>query len=422
MTPATEIPLKYVAKVNLNTLGEDTPEDFTFRYVDISCVTQGAVAIPDETITFGTAPSRARRQALAGDTLVSTVRTYLRAIAGVSDSEDDLVFSTGFAVVHPDGAAIHPPFLTYQLQADRFITSVEAISTGVSYPATTASEVMRLPVWVPTFDRQRAISAFLDRETAEIDAVIAKQEELIRLLGERRSAVISHAVTKGLNPDAPMKDSGVEWLGEVPAHWQVLAIKRLTPVQRGASPRPIDDPVYFDDDGEWAWVRIADVTASGGELTQTTQRLSELGSSLSVKMAPGDLFVSIAGTVGKPCITKIKACIHDGFVYFPLLPFNPEFLFRIFEAGECYRGLGKLGTQLNLNTDTVGGIKIALPPNGEIDEIAKYLRAALEALDSVAAKAAESISLMRERRAALISDAVTGRLNVETYGKSEGAA
>jgi len=142
------------------------------------------------------------------------------------------------------------------------------------------------------------------------------------------------------------KPSGVEWLGEVPGHWDVISIKWLSPVRRGASPRPIDDPKYFDDDGEFSWVRIADVSACDGVLTETTQQLSELGSSLSVKIAPGELFVSIAGTVGKPCLSAIKACIHDGFVYFPTLQIDPKFLYRIFEGGTCYGGLGKWGTQL----------------------------------------------------------------------------
>lgn len=307
-------------------------------------------------------------------------------------------------------------YLSYALPDQLRVINDLTYSTTVKHLS--SSQVLKATVAIPDSSHELLrILHFLDRETAQIDAVIAKQEELIKLLGERRSAVIAHAVTKGLNPDAPLKDSGVDWLGEVPAHWRVLAIKRVTPVQRGASPRPIDDPVYFDDDGEWAWVRIADVTASGGELHETTQRLSELGSSLSVKMEPGQLFVSIAGTVGKPCITRIRACIHDGFVYFPLLPIQPEFLFRIFEAGECYRGLGKLGTQLNLNTDTVGGIKIAVPPADEVAAILRWLNEELASLDEVIGRTSRSIELMRERRSAMISDAVTGRLDIDTYGK-----
>ena len=129
------------------------------------------------------------------------------------------------------------------------------------------------------------------------------------------------------------KESGVEWLGEVPSHWDVKAVKRLSPVLRGASPRPIDDPIYFDDDGEYVWARIADVTASDGFLNEAPQRLSQLGASKSVKLEPGSLFLSIAATVGKPCITNIKACIHDGFVYFPELKASPKFLQYVFESG-----------------------------------------------------------------------------------------
>ena len=153
-------------------------------------------------------------------------------------------------------------------------------------------------------------------------------------------------------PYPAYKDSGVEWLGEIPAGWEVKKVKRLCLVRRGASPRPIEDPIYFDDEGEYAWVRIADVTASERYLEHTTQRLSTLGKSKSVALEPGELFVSIAATVGKPVITKIKCCIHDGFVYFVGLHENREFLFYVFSCGEPYKGPGKLGTQLNLNAAT----------------------------------------------------------------------
>ncbi len=169
------------------------------------------------------------------------------------------------------------------------------------------------------------------------------------------------------------KSTDEVWLGDVPSHWRALQINRLTIIKRGASPRPIDDPKYFHEEGEYSWVRIADVTASDTYLENTTQRLSSLGSSLSVKLEPNELFLSIAGTVGKPCINKIKACIHDGFVYFPEYKENVKFLFYIFAAGEAYKGLGKFGTQLNLNTETVGGIKIGIPCIDEQEKIVNFL-------------------------------------------------
>lgn len=265
---------------------------------------------------------------------------------------------------------------------------------------------------LPPLDEQRAIAAYLDKTTAKIDGLIAAQEKLIELLAEKRKALISHVVTKGLNPKAKLKDSGISWLGKIPEHWEVKPIKNISKVQRGASPRPIDDPSYFDDGGEFSWVRISDVSASNGILYSTEQKLSERGASCSVKRYPGDLFLSIAGTVGKPCILGIKACIHDGFVYFENLGINTCFLYRIFEGGYCYKGLGKLGTQLNLNTDTIGMIRIPFPPLDEQRAIATYLDKATAKLDALAAKAEEAIALMKERRSALISAVVTGKVKV----------
>ena len=216
------------------------------------------------------------------------------------------------------------------------------------------------------------------------------------------------------------KDSGVEWLGEVPGHWEVISIKWLSPVRRGASPRPIDDPKYFDEEGEFSWVRIADVSACDGVLNETTQRLSALGSSLSVKMAPGELFVSIAGTVGKPCISAIKACIHDGFVYFPMLQINPVFLYRVFEGGTCYGGLGKWGTQLNLNTDTIGSIRVALPPPEELNQVLAFLDRETAKIDELVAEQRQLMALLQEKRQAVISHAVTRGLNPHAPLKPSG--
>ena len=123
------------------------------------------------------------------------------------------------------------------------------------------------------------------------------------------------------------KPSGIDWIGEVPEVWKIKRIKRIAEILRGASPRPIDDEKYFDDNGEFSWVRISDVTASETYLNETYEKLSELGSSLSVKIRPGDLFVSIAGSVGKPIISNIKACIHDGFVWLKSPKVDTKYLY-----------------------------------------------------------------------------------------------
>jgi type I restriction enzyme S subunit len=298
------------------------------------------------------------------------------------------------------------------LQSPYFVERVVANSIGVSYPAINASELGTFPIAVPPELEQGTIADFLDRETAKIDALIDRKKQLIELLKEKRTALITHAVTKGLDPNVPMKDSGIEWLGEIPAHWEVKKIKHLCQVKRGASPRPIDDPVYFDDEGEYAWVRIADVTASERYLEKTTQKLSKLGQSKSVCLEPGELFLSIAATVGKPIITAIKCCIHDGFVYFVGLNENKEFFYYLFLCGEAYKGLGKLGTQLNLNTDTIGEIYVPIPSLEEQKVIVTFLDRETAKIDALIEKIEKAIKLLKEYRTALISAAVTGKIDV----------
>ena len=216
------------------------------------------------------------------------------------------------------------------------------------------------------------------------------------------------------------KDSGVEWLGKVPSHWEILSIRRLSQVKRGASPRPIDNPKYFDDDGEYAWVRISDVTASNMYLLETTQKLSNLGKSYSVPLMPGSLFLSIAGSVGKPIITKIKVCIHDGFVYFPEYKQNTKFLYYIFYSEQPYIGLGKMGTQLNLNTDTVGAIKIPIPPLSEQQKIAQFLDDKTAKIDQAVDLTEKQIALLKEHKQILIQNAVTQGLNPDVSLKDSG--
>jgi len=412
--------LKYSASINDETLVETTDPGFELCYVDIGGVDPigGVVAVED--MLFENAPSRARRVVHDGDTIVSTVRTYLRAIAPIRDTASNTIVSTGFAVIRP--RRVSPGYMSYALREQGLVEAIVAHSVGVSYPAVNASDIGTLPIPLPPVDEQRAIVEFLDRKTAKIDTLMAKKRTLIERLKEKRIALISRTVTRGLPPDAAraaglnpypkLKPSGIEWLGDVPEHWNVKAIKWESAVLRGASPRPIDNDIYFDDEGEYAWVRIADVSAAGMYLYETTQRLSELGQSLSVPLQPGTLFLSIAGSVGKSCITAIKCCIHDGFVYFPFWHGETRFLYYLFASGEPYKGLGKLGTQLNLNTDTIGSIIAGFPDVIEQRTIADFLDRETAKIDQMVAKVETAIERLQEYRTALITAAVTGKIDV----------
>jgi len=196
-------PVKAIASINDEMLTEALDPDHQIEYVDIGSVSLTNGIEKTESMAFGESPSRARRVPREGDVLVSTVRTYLKAIAPVVNQPSNLVASTGFAVIRPK-PRLEQGFLKYSLQEEHFIQEVIARSTGVSYPAINASDIGRVLVCVPSRTEQLAIARFLDRETSKIDTLIAEQQSLIGLLQAKRQAVISHAVTQGLNPDAPM--------------------------------------------------------------------------------------------------------------------------------------------------------------------------------------------------------------------------
>lgn len=217
------------------------------------------------------------------------------------------------------------------------------------------------------------------------------------------------------------KESGVDWIGQIPKGWKIKKMKWITSIKRGASPRPIADPKYFDDEnGEFSWVRISDVSASERYLLETKEKLSKLGASLSVKRYPGDFFLSIAGSVGKPIITKIKCCIHDGFVWFPELKLNPEFLYYIFQSDLPFGGLGKVGTQLNLNTETIGNIQIPDISEDDINSIINYLDEKTTIIDGLIDKKKQLVKKLKEQRQAIINEAVTKGLNPDAKLKDSG--
>ena len=336
------------------------------------------------------------------------------SIGKIAIVDVDFEFSTWspLALLRPNKKNILPKFLEYSLKSDYCQDQIGLYATSNTQKNISMDDIPRIQIITPSIKEQSLIVKFLDAKTSKIDALIEKNKKLIVLLKEKRTTLINHVVTKGLDPNVKLKDSGIYWIGKIPEGWEVRRIDKLSTVSRGASPRPIDDPKYFDDEGEYSWVRIADITASERHLEETTEKLSVLGKSLSVPLEPGRLFISIAGTVGKPIITKIKCCIHDGFVYFKNLKVLNEYLYYIFIGGQAYLGLGKLGTQLNLNTETIGLITIPLPSKEEQQKIVDYLDQATSKIDKTIEKIEKKIALLGEYKKSLIHHVVTGKIDL----------
>jgi type I restriction enzyme S subunit len=269
---------------------------------------------------------------------------------------------------------------------------------------------------LPSPIEQRTIAAFLDYETARIDSLIDKQQRLIELLKEKRQAVISHAVTKGLNPDAPMKDSGVEWLGQVPEHWVVKSYRYACKIYRGKfGHRPRNDPDFYD--GEYPFIQTGDVARAGKFITSYSQTLNEKGKTVSQLFPVGTLMMAIAANVGDTAILGFEAYAPDSVVGFkPRENIELEFLRYSFMAAlPALEQTSTQSTQANLNVDRIGAVKAVFPPLEQQVGIVEYLDKVLERYDLVEKECLNGISLLQERRTALISAAVTGKIDLRGW-------
>ena len=318
------------------------------------------------------------------------------------------------------GKKVDKRFLFYRLQEDGFMDLAIGAMTGAGGLKRVPSQtVANYSYASPVDDEQQKIANFLDHETAKIDTLIEKQQQLIKLLKEKRQAVISHAVTKGLNPNAPMRDSGVEWLGEVPEGWQVKQAKYVADITRGAILRPVDAPEYFDEEGEWAYLNISDATKCDKYLYESKLYLSPLGSTKSARVYPDNVIITASATIGKAFINKIKVCVHDGFIPFCNLQVDKSYLYHYLSNPFLYAAMGKSNTQKNIYLDEVKNMVVTVPPDEEQLAIVEHIENNAITFDSLIGKAEKAIGLMQERRTALISAAVTGKIDVRNWKAPE---
>jgi type I restriction enzyme S subunit len=187
--------LKYAASINDETLSETTDVDYELQYIDIGNVNSAGEVLDIVTYTFENAPSRARRKVQHGDVIVSTVRTYLKAIAPIENPANNLIVSTGFAVVRPRTDILSPRYCKYLLREPSFLAEVERRSVGVSYPAINASDLGDIMVRIPSLEIQDEIADLLDRETTRINKLVNARKKQVELLIAKRSSIIFQAIS-----------------------------------------------------------------------------------------------------------------------------------------------------------------------------------------------------------------------------------
>lgn len=355
-----------------------------------------------------------------GDVLLTKDGTIGRACIVKKDMPGFVILSS-LGLLTPS-KLVSETYLYYYLVSGINIDQMNSLIHGSALRRMTISKIDDLVLCFPEKQEQQKIANFLDHETAKIDTLITKQEKLIELLKEKRQAVISHAVTKGLNPDAPMKDSGVEWLGEVPEHWSLCSIKYLC--------REITDGAHISPDlkeGVHHFVSIKDI--KNGEINFDDSLLtSEESYHYLVKTGcmpfEGDILFSKDGTIGQTAITPAN---KDFVVASSLIIIRPnfekvssEYLDLMLQSSlvkEQVESFVKGAALRRLSIQNLLKVFGLRPPLNEQKKIAEYVNLQLSKFSTLEDKAQKQVQLLQERKTALISAAVTGKIDVRDWSQ-----
>lgn len=409
--------LKFAATINDEALPENVDPDFEIAYIDIGNVDSSGTIHEIVEYRFEAAPSRARRIVRDGDVIISTVRTYLQAIAPIIDPPENLIVSTGFAVVRPRSDQLDPGFCRYAVREPRFLAEVEMRSTGVSYPAINASEIGDIAIALPELPAQRKTSAFLDSELAQIDSLIEAKQRLLDLQAEKRRTLVAEAVMRGLDRSAPLRPSGIDWLGDIPAHWASVPLRFLVSFMGGATPDTKKEEYW---NGKIPWVSPKDMKRDF--ITDTEDHVSEqaLANSALKMIDEGAVLIVVRGmilahsfptainTLPVTINQDMKALCCDERI-------SAHFLKAVLEGATQYlvdqADSSAHGTK-KLETGVLGALGIPVPPLDEQGQIIARITEERMKIDKLATATERSISLLRERRSALIAAAVTGQIDI----------
>lgn len=400
-------PLKYLASCNDEVLTEATPEDYTFDYIDIGSVHTGNGIGICERMQFKDAPSRARRIVRDGDIIVSTVRTYLKAIAQVGNYDVPHIASTGFAVIRTKNA--NASFLKYALLSDNFVSQVEADSVGISYPAINASQIMTFKIPVPPLSEQAAIAAYLDEKCATIDAIIAEAKASIEEYKSWKASVIFETVTKGLNPNAEMKDSGVEWIGEIPKGWNLMPFGKIASIKACLVP-PKEYPLLPQ-------ISPDNIEKGSARLLQNYKTVQESGViSWNHHFYKGQIIYSKV----RPTLNKLFLAQFEGLCSADMYPIettqDARYLVYAMLSGYFVQQVAAITANRvkmpKINKQELSKITVLLPPLSEQASIVSYLDRKCSLIDGIILEKEDLIRELENYKRSLIFEVVTGKRRV----------
>ena len=356
----------------------------------------------------------ARSSICSGDIVIGKTGATIGKSALIKDFQHGIIASSCLKI-SPNKNILTSEFLLYSVISDGFIKTLINNSGGSTRDTINIEPFSNLSIALPSLKEQYSITRFLDCETIKIDSLIEEQQRLIELLKEKRQAMISHAVTKGLHSNTPMKESGIQWLREIPEHWKVTRLKWISKRYSGGTPNK-QNPIYWEN-GTIPWLNSGAVNQIN--ICEPSAFISEEAyKNSSAKWIPeGALVMALAGqgkTKGMVAQLKIAATCNQSMAgIIPNQIMNSRLLFwYLYSNYKNIRNMAGGNARDGLNLELLGSIQCPLIPIEEQISIASFLDNETAKIDMLVNEANNAITLLKERRTALISDAVTGKIDV----------
>lgn len=422
----TTTEIRRIADIRLGKMlqtAPNSPDDVEMPYVSaINVQPEGLSIEPKKSMWF----SRAEQEELTvepGDVLVVEGGSVGRSVY-LADGLEGWRFQNSINRVRSKPALSVGAFIDYALRHLQSEGVIEMVCNKATIMHLTAEKLGRLRIALPSVSEQERIVSYLDYETAEIDAFIADQDELIALLNERRAATITQAVTNGLDLSVQMKDSGAPWVGKMPEDWEIIPLKWKSRLVTGITPSTFEERYYSEDEEDFQWIRPEDLDVTG-QATRASKFLSPEGEKQVRVVPPATvLMCCIGATLGKVGITDKPAATNQQITAIISSLWLGKYLFYSLQASRQDIEVLSVGNTLPiLNNGRLGAHLVPMPSLEEQQEIVSYLDFEAAEIDAAIADAKKAIELSKERRAALISAAVTGKIDVRNHITAElGAA
>lgn len=347
-----------------------------------------------------------------GDLLFASISENGKAVVIKEDPINWDINESVFAI-RPNNR-LNSDYLFYVITDYSFYKPLRIGATGTTFSSIKQDQLKSGLIVCPPFSEQRIIASYLDSKCGEIDKVISNQEKRIALLQELKQSIITHAVTKGLNPNVKMKDSGIEWIGEVPEHWEVYKTSlAFNKIGSGTTPKS-SEKSYYDDDGYY-WLQTGDL--NDGNIIDTSKKITKKAVvECKMKFYPkGSIVIAMYGaTIGKLGLLHINTSTNQACcVLCPSKKIYNTFAFYIYKSAKQEMLIDAMGGgQPNISQDIIRLLRIPVPPLTEQKEIASYLDKRCSSIDASISKAQREIELLQEYKQSLITEVVTGKRKV----------